>query len=633
MFSSLRQIARKFSMALMMVVSSLALTASAAPEKESAVLVTSTPLQLDHVTSRSVCGWSTATATSPRERVCIGTSAANSAPITLAKPEAFIMGYDTACALDGGQLKCWEERESKAQPLGEFLKGISVAQASQVTVRYEVACRPEANGKEVLCALPERSTWNRTTSAEVKIPAQIKRFGPFADLRRFVVDDSKLCALDGERITCLPMYDDGNAAEAMERVPDQAFPGARDFAMNYNGVCVIGDQASSCWQRDPSTNSWKSVELPSEWVGASRLGMSYSDICAMSPAGRPMCVKLDYRNRSVTANLPAELEDPSLLIEDLQYQDERLCVLDRQQQLRCFGYNRKPAKMPENLGQVARFASSEGRICALNTDGRVYCWSGDRFSRSPLPQGQTVAQSDPRGICQWNDLAVFCSGAPFDTDFSKMKRIVSLSHAQREASHSSSEYCVLWENGAGQQELSCFGSDNLSKGIPSLSSPVNFVVRSYGTACAVTDDDVHCWGSPISSEPQPNLKAVRQLEFGSDFACALDRFGMTCWGRDLESRQLAVPQELADFEAVQGMSVGENHVCVVTAERKVRCWGGNSYGQLNHPDLIDVTSVIAGSLTTCAAHSGGVTCWGYREGALDPNGTSETNSGENDNAP
>ncbi len=633
MFSSLRLFTRKISMTLMVTAASLSLTASATPEKETAILVTSTPLQLDHVTSRSVCGWREATATSPRERVCIGTSVTNSAPVTLNKPEAFIMGYETACALDAGQLKCWQERESKAQAISEFLKGITAAQASQVMIRYEIACRIEANGQEVVCALPERSTWNRSSSSEVKTPAQIKRFGPFPDLRRFYADDSKLCVLDGERISCLPMYDDGNAAEVSESVPQQAFPGARDFAMNYNGLCVMGEPTSSCWQRDPSTNTWKNVELPSEWAGASRLGMSYSDLCAMSAAGRPMCVKIDYRNKTVTSNLPMELEDPSLLIDDLQYQEERLCVLDRQQQLRCFGYNRRPAKAPESLGNVVKFASSDGRTCALNTEGRVLCWAGERFTRSPLPQGQVAAQADSRGVCQWNDVAVLCSGAPLTTDFSKMKRIVSLAHADRESAHSSNDYCVLWENGAGQQELSCYGSDNLSTGIPSLNSAVNFVVRSYGTACAVTDDEVHCWGTPISTEPQPNLKAVRQLEFGSDFACALDRFGLTCWGRDLESRQLAVPQELADFEAVQNMSVGENHVCVVTAESKLRCWGGNSYGQLNHPDLIGVTSVIASSLTTCAAHSGGVTCWGYREGALDPNGTSEPHSGETENAP
>lgn len=47
---------------------------------------------------------------------------------------------------------------------------------------------------------------------------------------------------------------------------------------------------------------------------------------------------------------------------------------------------------------------------------------------------------------------------------------------------------------------------------------------------------------------------------------------------------------------VSQVSVGKNHVCVVTAESTVFTWGDNNKGQLGHGDLVsrDIPTQIEG---------------------------------------
>ena len=50
------------------------------------------------------------------------------------------------------------------------------------------------------------------------------------------------------------------------------------------------------------------------------------------------------------------------------------------------------------------------------------------------------------------------------------------------------------------------------------------------------------------------------------------------------------------FLLVFQVSVGKNHVCVVTAESTVFTWGDNNKGQLGHGDLVsrDIPTQIEG---------------------------------------
>lgn len=141
-------------------------------------------------------------------------------------------------------------------------------------------------------------------------------------------------------------------------------------------------------------------------------------------------------------------------------------------------------------------------------------------------------------------------------------------------------------------------------------------------------------------------RCVRSLALGSRFGCAALRDRTVwCWGRNDESqlgyesselcpesfgsgqtRAVAChkyPQQVAGLADVVAITAGGAHACALLASGELRCWGGNTRGQLGTASLLPtrtplavaglgrVLSAAAGAHHTCAVVEGGeVYCWG-----------------------
>src|SRR5690606_30902968 len=99
------------------------------------------------------------------------------------------------------------------------------------------------------------------------------------------------------------------------------------------------------------------------------------------------------------------------------------------------------------------------------------------------------------------------------------------------------------------------------------------------------------------------------------------------------------PRLVSTLPATADVSVGQDTVCVVLADRTVRCWGANGNGKLGNGSfassspspvvvtgLTDAESVSVGGSSVCAVRTGGaVACWGANgAGQLGNGGTAES---------
>ena len=97
---------------------------------------------------------------------------------------------------------------------------------------------------------------------------------------------------------------------------------------------------------------------------------------------------------------------------------------------------------------------------------------------------------------------------------------------------------------------------------------------------------------------------ANSISSGLDHACAITSLGVECWGNNSHG-QLNTPQLNNPIQ----ISSGDGHSCVID-DVGVRCWGKADHGQLDSPNLVNPYEVGAGELFTCALDELGVSCWG-----------------------
>ncbi|MDW8145466.1 MAG: carboxypeptidase regulatory-like domain-containing protein [Roseiflexaceae bacterium] len=146
-----------------------------------------------------------------------------------------------------------------------------------------------------------------------------------------------------------------------------------------------------------------------------------------------------------------------------------------------------------------------------------------------------------------------------------------------------------------------------------------------------------------------SMEGAMDIAAGVNFSCALMMDGtVRCWGKnsegqlgyDLVTTENPTPGTVIGLGGVVSVTAGGFHACALLADRTVRCWGANFYGQLGGGDdvgpfsppiavngLNGVTAVAAGLNHTCALLSDRtVRCWGWNNAGQLGDGTSTNRS-------
>lgn len=202
----------------------------------------------------------------------------------------------------------------------------------------------------------------------------------------------------------------------------------------------------------------------------------------------------------------------------------------------------------------------------------------------------------------------------------------------------------------GPGNTSTGGEDNLG-GASSLPGPsgTNLAIAAGDDhSCGVVDGALYCWGGndffalglgDVAHRTMP-ARVGEDLTWhdvgcGNGFSCATSQETLYCWGSSSSGQTgtgtfaaVGTPTAVDLPGAVQQLSVGDDHVCVVLVDGTLWCWGNNAEGQLGQDDPFpgpgvnsaqplplgtssEWDAVSAGQGHTCAIRrSGALYCWG-----------------------
>lgn len=105
------------------------------------------------------------------------------------------------------------------------------------------------------------------------------------------------------------------------------------------------------------------------------------------------------------------------------------------------------------------------------------------------------------------------------------------------------------------------------------------------------------------------LKNPSLVASGNRHNCALDEYGVYCWGSNSKG-QTNVPS----LTNPKWVAAGGDTSCAIDDDGKPECWGDNSAGQTDIPDNVTfVTGLAVGSDFVCASNVGSIECWGNTE--------------------
>ncbi len=314
---------------------------------------------------------------------------------------------------------------------------------------------------------------------------------------------------------------------------------------------------------------------------------------------------------------------------------------------------------PPVSGTSNRLAVGNNFVCFIRKNGSVSCWGTNLYkilsNPSPnvyslsyvpvpnlgVPKGATRISVAFSAACVYADGRVKCWGGNHG-------RILS------------------YENDSFATSIPLI-IEGLSEKVADISVGVSMVVmggslpKSKNWACAVDEGSVKCWGSEryysakgvwgagdedpkdvLTPIPVPDLPhGATAVSIQNIHACAVIRGAVWCWGYPLDgsshtaiegvdSVDTAYSSEDLKPDPISGVSSGVTQLCVgsdfgcALQNGKVKCWGGNTFGQLGVDPkklsksleavlvegISNATLLSCGGDGACAVMNDELYCWG-----------------------
>ncbi|HEY0251165.1 MAG TPA: hypothetical protein VGC41_06540, partial [Kofleriaceae bacterium] len=391
---------------------------------------------------------------------------------------------------------------------------------------------------------------------------------------------------------------DGTTTDRVSPMQVHGVANAKQVVAGDTHSCAIdATGAVFCWGHnasgqlgDGSTTDSKEATKVTGITGATALGTGYQHTCALVGDGV----------QCWGGNTAGELGDGT------------------------FTQRSNPQPVPAVASGVIEIGSQDQTVCAVKTDGTVWCWGENYFGElgtgtpsnpNPTPAAiPTITGALHVGLMEQAGCAVTATGT------------------------------MCW--GHNQHgELGTGNNPDEIRAPTATQVPATLVALQGGDTHICGHDAAGiawCWGNGNDGrlfdeqdriEPVPQrteLAAVTAVATGYAFSCALlaDK-GIACAGYNargqlgdgMRTTQQA-PVATAGLTGVTQVYAGGPHTCALVGST-VQCWGANYNGQLGDgtntprgtpapvPGLTDIAQVSTGEQTTCAlTTAGAVWCWG-----------------------
>lgn len=132
-----------------------------------------------------------------------------------------------------------------------------------------------------------------------------------------------------------------------------------------------------------------------------------------------------------------------------------------------------------------------------------------------------------------------------------------------------------------------------------------------GFVCVLLSALVRCWDVAGQAYDLPNSQEAVQLDAGVNHVCWLSSDGsVRCWGilggTAWHGSRVPLPG------AATQVSAGSWHACARLTTGAVACWGSDAWGNTQGDSAPTTVAVAAGGAHTCALGvDGNVRCWGH----------------------
>jgi len=320
-----------------------------------------------------------------------------------------------------------------------------------------------------------------------------------------------------------------------------------------------------------------------------------------------------------------------------------------------------------NMKAVA--VGSLGHACALTNAGTVWCWGNNTYGE--LGNNTTVSSNVPVQVTGLSNITSISTGYEHSCAVDNLGTVKcwgwngngqlgkdnnAMSPSTYLASSSTplvisglsgiiavssfvSSNCALDGLGA----VKCWGGNpngELGNGTTTLSyipvsvsglSGATAISMGIGYGCAVVNTgEVKCWGRNTNGQlgngttinsltpVLTGLTGVKSISLGDSHSCALTNTGeVKCWGSNsskqlgttVTSTQSNLPVSTG-LTGISSIASGRAHSCALTTTTcEVKCWGGNTSGQLGNGTTTDSATAVTVTNATpkCSTTGGGTT--------------------------